>query len=108
MRPRVDIYDAVNTDRLLGSIPRPSGPVCGRAYEVALSPRTRVMLDVDPFTPVEIFCARFTYQMRSMDDGWSAVLVFLTDAPLSLLMTHPKFRLPGETERQAEERVYWS
>jgi hypothetical protein len=105
--PRVEIRDAKNHERLLGSVERPRGRSPrldgGDCYNMAiLPPRTVTSFYDAAAMPSEIQLKYVRFGFRAFD--WKVVMI--TDAPLTDLMQLEGFRLPGETDDQAAYRHY--
>jgi hypothetical protein len=107
---RIEVYDAVNRDRLLGTIPKPS--MQGRFVQMAVLPRMAVC-DFRAVSYDEI--AEVTYTKVTMEadikrgpNPLDVKGVLTTHDKLNDLLKLRDFRLPGESEHQAEQRRYYS
>lgn len=109
MDGRVLIVDSKNTDRVLGSIPRPAGASprldCGDCYNVAVMGRINLATLYDPmFDTVSPSVSHVRFGFRVVD----RTVVLTTSAPLDLLAQIRDFRFPGESEEQAHVRQMYS
>lgn len=104
---RVKIYDELNQDRLLGSLPRPAANLGARYYRMQTCGPIRAV-SFDEMTAIDTVydIIEFTIGWRSSDDNWTMDAVFRTSAKLKHLMRLRDFRLPGESKSQAEYRWY--
>ena len=103
MVSRVEIRDSKNTDRVLGSVPRPSGNSPrldgGDWYNIAVARRISISaMPYDPCADLSVSYVRFGFR----DINWTVVLV--ADASLELLSQIEDFRFPGEDAEQAHVR----
>lgn len=105
---RIDVYDAKNRDRLLGSVERPFIEHLGPRLRMAAAERPRVwnVTSDPPLHEFQFHSVEFERQTRYTNNGWAAEVVLTTDAELRLLMKLETFRLPGETPAQARQRWY--
>lgn len=108
MAGRVLIVDVKNTDRVLGSIPRPTGnsPKCdgGDSYVVAVMGPISVSA-FDPYASImDTSVSHVRFGFRAVN--WNVVLT--TGAPLDHLAQIRDFRFPGESEEQAHCRQMYA
>lgn len=108
--PRIDIFDRTNRARLLGSLPRgmmPCTPAMGHCVNFATMPK---MCGSHPVSgPVGMNIERVSMEWERVQiDAWTLGFVLLTGAPLAALMKLREFRLPGETDMQANERHFYA
>lgn len=110
MAGRVEVRDSKNTDRVLGSVPRPTGNTPslngGDRYSMVVMGRMNLACELDPMLnpAMETAISRVDFGFRCVN--WNVVLI--TDARLDTLMLIRGFRLPGETEEQAHVRLMYS
>lgn len=109
MVPRVDVVDAVNPRRLLGTIPRPAG-VCDKyEWHWAICDYGGRSLLIPPpgcLEPeiVNVRHVQMTAAWQTDEGNWTQRRVLYTYAPLSDLMLLHEFRLPGETDADWHRR----
>lgn len=103
---RLNVYDSVNRERLLGTHPRWSGP--HENYRFAcyrqLGPVTSTMRDgwlTDEITIDHVDLQRI---VKVSKDGWEAEVCFVTYSGLKDLMCLSDFRLPGEGDYEHRKR----
>jgi hypothetical protein len=102
---RVDVYDLGNSDRLLGSVPKPDWRG-GRSLRVAAMGRLSVTSwPTDPCEEsVSVTTVDFEASIKRGPNPLDVRGVLTTTAPLKHLLMLRDFRLPGETEEQAHVR----
>lgn len=102
----VEVYDAINPKRLLGTMEMQSRRPDGRdmRYAACVPLRAYSLTANEAVTEASVDIATFTYGHRPSDDGWDRIGILLTYTPLEHLMRLREFRLPGENERQLYER----
>jgi hypothetical protein len=103
MAGRVEVRDSKNTDRVLGSIPRPRGNVPkldgGDRYRMTTcGPITAFEFDSSAACSPTVYVVDFGFRCVN----WTVVLI--TEAPLDMLVRIDDFRLPGENAEQAHVR----
>jgi hypothetical protein len=102
---RVEVYDSVGNERLLGTMPKPD--VRGPMYQTPVYPRSvcdfRQVSYADVMT---VQVATFEAGVRKGPNPLDVTGVLRTGEPLAKLMQLDSFRLPGETRQQAERRRY--
>jgi hypothetical protein len=104
---RIQVYDSVNKDRLLGSVPVPSCPAHGRVVMFAtrapvVSYKYSSLADMN----MRLDTINMEISTRYEAQTWTAEFILVTRSPLNLLTRIDGFRLPGETEAQARDRHY--
>jgi hypothetical protein len=108
MAGRVEIRDSKNTDRVLGSVPRPSGASPrldgGDGYNMAIM--GRLSISAMPYDPCEDMARVSHVRFGFRCINWNVVLV--TDASLELISQIKDFRFPGEDEEQAHVRQMYA
>jgi hypothetical protein len=106
---RIQVYDAVNKDRLLGSIPVPSMAAAGRHIVFpTMAPPMSLYDAAREFSPSMRFdTVEMEVSHRYDATTWTAEFILVTSTPLNVLTRVRDFRLPGENEGQAADRRYW-
>lgn len=114
---QVNIYDKVNGQWLLGTMdsrvmPAPDSAPCGR-FRVATARVTPVRYCPDLYAHVgsirvdHIELEYAGYETPPGGDGWIEHQRMVSGTPIDVLMRHPKFRLPGESDAQYGSRRYY-
>jgi len=112
--PTIEIRDHKNHDRLLGTIPLEGvkGFVASNLTHFRFNfiphtaPRLRPYSDHEPcLDPIAV--VTLSFRKEWVGGHLEKHVVLVTDAGLGLLLQWKDFRLPGETEEQAEHR-HWS
>jgi hypothetical protein len=100
---RIPVYDAMNRARFLGTLPPIEMSPGTHHYRMAIMPSLNsvYVTDAPPFNP-RTQSIEFTVDV----DHCTLSAVYLTRAPLDLLLRIGTFHLPGESEKQAQERHY--
>lgn len=100
---RVDIYDAINMDRLLGSVPKPEWRG-GYSLRVATYPG-RATVSARPWDDPTLSLKTIDFTASIKRSGPLDVEAILTTHDrLNDLMAIRDFRLPGESHAEAERR----
>lgn len=112
MKPR-KVFDSGNKRRLLGELTSHPEKFIGRSLEVHIAPPVMGFFPdpEDLNEPLRIERVTFTIEHLHLNGGWDTEGILLTSAPLSDLLRLPTFRLPGESDVQAERRreeAYWA
>lgn len=112
MKPR-KVFDFGNRNRLLGELMRYPDRFVGRYLEVAIAPPPHELFagPDDYYKPLRFDRVTFSLDQLHLNGGWDTEGILLTSAPLSDLLRLPQFRLPGESDAQAERRreeAYWA
>lgn len=110
MKPRTEIRDELNKNRLLGSIPRPELINSQPYFRVLMMSRLRDYDNLRMMPPMmpTVDTLDLRLDWFEEDGGWGRRHVFVTMAPLDKLMRVLDFCLPGETDEQANHRrFYW-
>jgi len=113
----IEVRDAKNPERLLGHIPKHiPGPLRHKdgqtmaSFNVGVMPPFPLAPDAYPdcskLGRFDTHVIRFYVHFRHSPDGWTRTGELHTDAPLGVLLWLREFRLPGESQREAEERAY--
>ena len=101
---RIDVYDAKNPERLLGSLPKPTthSPV----FHIAVLPRLQPVYEYKINEALDLRLDKITLERHAIysNGGWDVEIAAITRTPLEILLRHPDFRLPGESEYGAEIR----
>lgn len=102
------VVDALNVKRELGSLIETPQRLDAPLF--SLSTHTSMTVSAThPYTPVEPVIHKrvdFHLDYTTSPDGYTKKAVFRTSSPLDTLMTLQHFRLPGESEDAARERLY--
>lgn len=105
---RLEVVDAENPKRLLGTVHRQAVPLHSPRVRVAVlgrlfasAPYERVIAPT-----ADISSADFEVAYQPHSGGALKVAQLRTSASLGTLMDIRDFRLPGETARRAKERLY--
>lgn len=107
---RIEVVDAENHNRLLGTLPRGMFTETLDRYRVAMKPRMPLIPFSDPLLAYSYLCeldvrtAEFARKTRYSERGWKADVVLATDAGIEDLMTIDEFRLPYESYDEARYR----
>ena len=106
---RVDVVDASNPDRLLGTLPRsaiPHGPAKARAVVFAIMPKlTDRDLYASPSAPLNEMRIALEFGERVEDQGFVIRAVLKTTVCQSELVKIRGFRFPKETAEEAAYRL---
>ena len=106
---RTEVYDAVNRDRLLGTIPKPD--MRSSHVRMAAMPRMAVCdfrtVDYSEIMETTVRTVTMEANIKRGPNPLDVKGVLTTYDPLSDLLKLRDFRLPGESERAAEERRYY-
>lgn len=108
---KIPVFDSKNKSRLLGHVHeiRRTNLRHGNSIKMALAlPVYRPLTPwEDDLNSVSMKAVEFSID-KETKDGWVYTPVFLTSSPLDDLMKLRQFTLPGETRKQADERLYRS
>jgi len=103
------VVDAGNKDRVLGIFVNPPPSFNGNYLRVCVMPRTSCVAaysNMDAIQTMRVDTVDFALGWRTSADGYDRHAILTTTSPLETLMSLREFRLPGESERQAHERLY--
>lgn len=107
---RIEVVDAENHNRLLGTLPRVMFKETRDRYRVAIRPRMPVIPFTDPLLAYTFLCeldvrsVEFARETRYSERGWKAEVILVTNAGIEELMAIEEFRLPYESYDEARQR----
>lgn len=106
----VEVYDSRNPERLLGTMVNQPDRRPDHRYHVFAamvpplgSPFANYVASVD----VSVRQVALEFGFRRSEDGWDQLGIYTTSASLEDLLGIREFRLPGESEHQAQHRHYF-
>lgn len=105
---KVEVRDTINPDRLLGHVVDPPS-MRERVVRFAVAPRFDFLAAPDKVPEiVNVKYVTFDTLHYYEDRGYTRRTKFVTNAPLEELLLMSNFRLPGESDEAARERLWRS
>ena len=108
---KIPVFDSKNKSRLLGHVHEIRRTNLRHGNSIRLNLTLPFCRPVTPWEQdlniVSMKVVEFSID-KETKDGWVYTPVFLTSSPLDDLMKLRQFTLPGETRKQADERLYRS